>query len=264
MLNLAPFRPSLYLMDYTVAAVDEAVKLLLLVSQHPGLGLSEIARRSGTGKARAFRLLTTLEQRDLVRRRGEPATYLLGFQALHLGAAAQAQIDLVQLSQEPLERLHTKLNETVAVRVRDGLETVCVARRESTHSLRVHGELGHRRPLYAGASSRLLLAHAPETVLKAVLDAERTRFTEQTPVSKTAVQQALKLVRTQGHAHSEGERSVGTAALAVPIHDGSGEVVAALGLSAPASRMTARHRRRYLAALHTEAAEISRRLGHTA
>lgn len=61
-------------MDYTVAAVDEAVKLLLLVAQQPGLGLSEVARRSGTGKARAFRLLTTLEQRDLVRRRGEPAT----------------------------------------------------------------------------------------------------------------------------------------------------------------------------------------------
>lgn len=249
-------------MDYTVAAVDEAVKLLFLVAQQPGLGLSEIARRSGTGKARAFRLLTTLEQRDLVRRRGEPAAYHLGFQALHLGAAAQSQIDLVQLSQEPLERLAAKFNETVAVRVRDGLETVCVARRESTQSLRVHGEVGHRRPLYAGASSRLLLAHAPGEVLEAVLSAERARYTERTVVGKAAMLQALQQVRAEGYAHSEGERSAGTSALAVPIRDGSGQVVAALGLSAPASRMTAQHRRRYLAALREEAAEVSRRLGH--
>ncbi len=249
-------------MDYTVAAVDEAVKLLLLVAQHPGLGLSEIARRSGTGKARAFRLLTTLEQRDLVRRRGEPATYGLGFQALHLGAAAQSQIDLVQLSQEPLERLLKQFNETVAVRVRDGLETICVARRESTQSLRVHGEIGHRRPLYAGASSKLLLAHAPAEALEAVLASERTRFTEQTLVTKTALLAELKQVRAEGYAHSQGERSAGTAAIAVPVFDRSGDVVAALGMSAPGTRMTARHRRAYLPALREEAMAISRGLGY--
>ncbi len=248
-------------MNYTVAAVDEAIKLLLLVAQQPGLGLSEVARRSGTGKARAFRLLTTLEQRDLVRRRGEPATYHLGLQALHLGAAAQSQIDLVQLSQEPLERLLKAFNETVAVRVRDGLGTVCVARRESTQSLRVHGEIGHRRPLHAGASSKLLLAHAHDDVLQAVLASERTRFTDDTLVAKTALLAELKQVRAQGYAHSQGERSAGTAAIAVPIVDGRREVVAALGLSAPATRMTARHRRAYLTALMAEAATISRGLG---
>ncbi len=248
-------------MDYTVAAVDEAIRLLLFVAQHPGLGLSEITRRTGTGKARVFRLLTTLEQRGLVRRRGEPATYQLGFQALHLGAAAQAQIDLVQLAQEPLERLRARFDETVALRVRDGLETVCVARRESTQSLRVHGEIGHRRPLYAGASSKLLLAHAPKEVLESVLAAERTRFTDRTLVARTAMLQALKRVREEGHAHSEGERSTGTAALAVPLRDASGEVVAALGLSAPASRMTAQHRRQYLGALKAEAEGLSHKLG---
>lgn len=250
-------------MDYTVAAVDEAVKLLLFVSQHPGLGLSEIARRSGTGKARAFRLLTTLEQRDLLRRRGEPATYHLSFQALQLGAAAQGQIDLIQLAREPLRRLQAKFDETVVLRVRDGLETVCVARRESTQSLRVHGEVGHRRPIYAGALSKLLLAYAPPDVMASVLATERVRYTDRTLVSKADLMSEVRQVRAQGYAHSLGERSPGTAAVAVPIRDGQGEVVAALGLSAPASRMTAQHRRRYLVALEEEAAGISRGLGFT-
>lgn len=248
-------------MSYTVAAVDEAIKLLLWVAQHPGLGLSEIARRNGTGKARTFRLLSTLEARALVARRGEPATYHLGLQALHLGAAAQTQIDLAQLSQAPLERLAARFNETVAVRVRDALESVCIARRESTQSLRVHGSLGHRRPLYAGASSKLLLAFAPEEVLLAVLASERVRYTEHTLVGKAALLSELRRVRAAGHAHSLGERSDGTAALAVPIRDASGTVVAALGLSAPASRMTAAHRRRYLVALQEEARTLSHGLG---
>lgn len=248
-------------MDYTVAAVDEALKLLFLVAQAPGLGLTELAKRSGITKARAFRLLTTLEQRDLVRRRGDPATYVLSFRALHLGAAATAQIDLVQAVQEPLARLGAMFNETCAVRVRDGLETVCVAKWESTQSLRVHGEVGRRRPLHAGASSKLLLSFAPSDVVEAVMAMERPRFTATTPVSKAALAQEMKKVRSDGYALSIGERAADTAAIAVPVRDAGGEVVAALSISMPATRMTQRIDP-FLQALQDQASEASRRLGH--
>lgn len=249
-------------MDYTVAAVDEAIKLLFLVAEQPGLGLTELARRSGNTKARVFRLLTTLEQRDLVKRRGDPATYHLSFMALHLGAAAHSQIDLLLAVQEPLKALGTQFNETVAVRVRDKLETVCVARWESTQSLRVHGEVGHRRPLYAGASSKLLLAFAPPEVQERVLEAPRERFTTDTPVSRAALAREIRQVREAGYAVSVGERTSGTAAIAVPIRDATGQVVAALSISAPAGRLTEREVDHYLRALHERALEASRHLGH--
>jgi IclR family KDG regulon transcriptional repressor len=248
-------------MDYTVAAVDEAIKLLLLVAAQPGLGLTELARRSGVTKARAFRLLTTLEQRDLVKRRGDPVAYYLSFQALHLGAAAHAQNDLVQSVGEPIARLGRLFNETVAVRVRDGLETVSIARWESTQSLRVHGEVGQRHILYAGASSKILLAFAPPDVIEAVLAQERERFTSKTLVAKAALLAELKLVRQQGYAVSVGERVPDTAAIAVPIRDGGLGVVAALVLSMPATRLVAREAQ-LLEALRKEAAEVSRRLGY--
>lgn len=250
-------------MDYTVAAVDEAIKLLLLVAGQPGLGLTELARRSGVTKARAFRLLTTLEQRDLVKRRGDPATYFLSLQALHLGAAAHAQNDLLQVVREPIERLGRRFNETVAVRVREGLETVSIARWESTQSLRVHGEVGQRHKLHAGASSKVLLSHAPPEVLEAVLAMERERFTPATPVAKAALLREVKLVRESGYAISLGERAPDTAGMAVPIRDGSRAVVAALTISMPASRMKGREQE-FLQVLSTEAAEASRRLGYVA
>lgn len=250
-------------MDYTVAAVDEAIKLLFLVAAQPGLGLTELARRAGITKARAFRLLTTLEQRDLVRRSGDPATYALSFQSLILGAAAHAQNDLVQCVREPIERLGRRFNETVAARIRDGLGTVCIARWESTQSLRVHGEVGQRHTLHAGASSKLLLAFAPPDVLEAVLAMERERFTPVTPVPKAALLREIRLAREQGYALSFGERTPDTAGIAVPIRDGSGGVVAALIISMPASRMKGQEGL-YLEALQAEALAASKCLGYVA
>jgi IclR family KDG regulon transcriptional repressor len=249
-------------MDYTVAAVDEAIKLLFLVAQQPGLGLTELSRRSANTKARTFRLLSTLEQQDLVKRHGDPATYCLSFRALHLGTAARSQIDLVQCVEDSLARLVALFNETVAVRVREGLETVCVARGESTRSLRVvHGELGHRRTLYAGASSKLLLAFAPAEVIDAVMAGHRERFTAATPAAKSALLKEIRAIRESGHAVSIGERTADTAAVAVPIRGAQSDVVAALSISTPASRMTDERVQQYLAALKAEARESSKRLG---
>ena len=249
-------------MDYTVAAVDEAINLLLLVAAEPGLGVTEISRRSGITKARAFRLLTTLEQRDLVKRHGDHASYYLSFQALRLGAAAQDQIDLARLAKEPLEALGATFNEGVVVRIRDGLETVCVARWESTQSLRVPGQIGDRRSLQAGAPSKLLLAHAPQEVLDAILGSERTRFTQSTPVSESELLQALAKVREQDYAISIGERVADTAAIAVPIRDSSGEVIASLSITTPVTRMTEDRISRYLEQLQLRAGEISKALGY--
>jgi DNA-binding IclR family transcriptional regulator len=248
-------------MSYIVEAVDEAIKLLFIVAAEPGLGVTEIARRAGITKPRAFRLLSTLEARDLVRRQGPAAAYALGLQALHLGAAAHGQIDLVRLAEGPIAALGAELNETIALRVRDALETVCVARWESTHSLRVHGEVGHRRPLHAGASSKLLLAFAPDDVFERVLSEERRRYTPNTPVSKVALQAEIETIRRQGHAVSVGERAPDTAAVAVPIVDSAGEVVAALSVSAPTTRLGEDRLPKVLQALHRQAAVISRGLG---
>jgi IclR family transcriptional regulator, KDG regulon repressor len=240
-------------MDYTVSAVDEAVSLLLLVAAHPGLGVSEIARRSGNTKGRVFRLLTTLEQRQLVRRNKGNAGYVLGYQALHLGAAAHNQIDLARLVEKPLEDMGRIFNETIAVRVRDGMESVCIAKRESTQSLRLYGEF--RRPLHVGASSKVLLAHAPEAVIQEVLSSDLKRFTAAT-LDREALAAELEAVRRQGYARSVAERTAGMAGVAVPIWDQS-QVIAVLGITAPCGRMTEDRFGLYLRLLQQQAREIS-------
>ncbi len=224
--------------DYTVAAVDEALALMLLVAQNPGLGVTELAERSGNTKARTFRLLYTLEQRGMVHKDPQASLYSLGYKALYLGVAAQEQVGLVRIAGSELREIGAKCNENVQLRVRDGLETVCVARWESTQAVRVHGNVGNRRPLHAGASGKVLLAFAPEEVRQAVLSSTLARYTDETITQRSKLAQELSKIVKLGYAVSIAEMSPGAVAVAAPVRDHTGEVVASLGIAGPASRIS--------------------------
>src|SRR5471032_846218 len=105
--------------DYTVDAVDKAIGLLNLVEQFPDLGVTELAKRSGNTKARAFRLLGTLELNGLVQRDAN-AAYRLGTHVLYLGAAAQEQLSIVRVSSAIFDEMIQECNEGIQIRIRDG------------------------------------------------------------------------------------------------------------------------------------------------
>lgn len=249
-------------MDYTVASVDEALSLLVHVANSPGLGVTELAKRSGNTKARAFRLLSTLEDRGFVQRRGELATYQLGYKTLLIGLAAQEQVSLVRQAEPYLHALGERFNENVQVRVRDGLESVCVARWESTHDVRIHGGVGRTRPLHAGASGKILLAFADEALSQAYLGSELLRFTANTITQRSKLTQELIHVRQKGYATSIGEIAMDVISLAAPVRDASGQVIAALGISVPSSRLTPDGLERFIPPVCQAAQALSAELGY--
>lgn len=248
-------------MEYTVAAVDEALGLLIIVGNAPGLGVTELARRSGNTKARAYRLLTTLEGRGFVQRRGDPAVYQLGNQALLMGLAAQEQVGLVTLANPHLQELLRAFNETVHLRIRDGVESVCVALAESTRDVRVGTHVGKRRPLYAGSSGKLLLAFADEDVQQHVLNGDLAKLTSNT-LPKTKLVRELAQIKAQGYAMSLGEVSAEIHSVAAPVRDASGEVIASLGISAPVGRGTEKQLKAFADKLLQRAGALSKELGY--
>lgn len=251
-------------MDYIVASVDEALGLLELVAHSPGFGVTELSKRSGITKARAFRLLSTLEVRGFVQRTAEAATYHLGNKALLLGLAATDQVSLVRQSSKYLAALGAKFNENVQIRVRDGFESVGVARWDSTHDLRIHGTVGGKRPLHVGASGKLLLAHAPDDFVQTFLAQDLQRFTANTIVHKTRMTQELARIRKQGYATSVGELATDVLSVAAPVRDGAGQVIAALGISVPSTRAQPQDLEGFATALRVSAEALSAELGYRA
>jgi len=247
-------------MQYTVNAVQEALNVLMHVAKCPGLGVTELAKRSGNTKARAFRLLSTLEDNGFVRRDTDETSYVLGHMALVLGAAAQEQVSVARVARTYLDELGARFNENLLIRVRDGLESMLIAKWESTQGVRVHSEIGSRRPLHVGASGRVLLAFAPEDVQAAVLSGPLEGFTQHTWVQRTALSQELTRIRAEGYAVSHGEWVSDVLAVAVPVRDEKGGVTAVLYISVPASRAPA-DLTDYIHALKDAARGMSQQLG---
>lgn len=249
-------------MSYTVDAVSKAIELLFLVAEEGGHGVTELAKRSGNTKARAFRLLTTLEESGLVRRQMPLASYSLGYRALILGGAAQSQLSLIQVAKDMLEGIGRECNESVLVRIRDGEETVCVAWWDAPHALRVHSQLGDRRPLFAGASGKLLLAHAPQALRDKVLGGALPQFTPNTITGRDALTSELHKIIEAGYSTSFSEKSAEMVAVAAPVRDVSGTVVASLSMTAPSSRVPPDDLEKYIRILRSAAARFSAALGY--
>lgn len=248
--------------DYTVASVDSALKLLALVADQPRLGLSELAERAGLNTSRTFRLLSTLVAHRLIERSGDPAIYTLGTQALVLGIAAGRQIDLAAASQAPLMRLAELFNEACQIRIREGDETICIARVESTHVVRVFGSIGNRRPIHVGASGKLLLAYAPEQEREHILAHQMRSFTEQTRINADALRQELFDIRENGYSFSRGEATSGVVAIAVPVLTSNAHPVAALGISIVAARFDETKLPEIVEEMRRSSEEISGLIGH--
>lgn len=221
---------------YTVQALDNAISLLMLVADNPDLGLSDLSRKLGAGKARVYRQLKTLEDRGLVSCSEPHRTYRLGYAALLLGAKASAQIDLVQSAKPFLDRLGKALQETVQLRVLDGQESVCVANWVPDRDLRVQTPVGSRTPLYAG-SGKILLAYMPEAEQAHILSLPRKRFTDGTMVDEGALKAILSQIRHDGYGVSRGEMEAALISAAAPIFGQGSRIVGVLVVGAPATRM---------------------------
>lgn len=222
-------------MSYLIDVLDASLKLLSHIAEHPGRGVTELATDIGLNKSRAFRMLHTLEAHRYVIHDERTDGYSLGPQAFVLGVAAAEQNALVRCAQRHMLALCQTLNETVILRVREGMESVCVARFETTHELRSVSNVGNRRELGPGASGKVLLAFAPEMVRNEYLATMRRNGATEGEVA--GLQSQMDLAARQGYAVTEGELVNGTMALSMPVRDASGYAIAALSVSGPQGRM---------------------------
>jgi IclR family transcriptional regulator, pca regulon regulatory protein len=203
--------------------------------EHTELTLSEVAAMTGVTRAVARRFLLTLASLGYVRSDGR--YFSLTAKVLELGYAYLSSQSLPEVAEPHLEDLVGEVNESSSVSVLDGPDVVYVARVPFSRIMTVSISVGTRFPAYATSMGRVLLAGLPEPSLASYLSAVRlAKLTARTVSSVAALRAELARVRSQGWALVDQELEEGLRALAVPIHDRSGKVVAAVNVSAHAGR----------------------------
>ncbi|GIQ69188.1 IclR family transcriptional regulator [Xylanibacillus composti] len=218
----------------TVRAVERALDILLCFTDANELTLTEIAMRVGLHKSTAYRLLASLEHKGFVIRDAESEKYRLGFRLWELSAnLSQADDPAIVLLPE-MERLRDIIGETISLYVRDGHERIRIQAVQSSQAIRRVAPVGVRLPLYVGASSKVLVAYADAVDRESLFNSP----TWPQSIDRNAYERQLLDIRASGFATSVEEREQGAAAVAAPILNRSGRLVAALSVSGPANRLT--------------------------
>lgn len=258
--NVEAVKPSRLPRDYNIAAVDRTLDLLEALAVIGPAPLASVAEAAGCTRTAGFRLLRTLQSRGFAIQDEARGVWRLGARWSALGQAAESQGALAATALPVMNDLAKACGENVYLHIRDGQMGETVAIIQADPSLRVYTEVGRRRPLHAGPY-RLLLAHAPEAVQTQVLAQKLPRFTPATRTDPTWIAADLQRVRGRGYLITADEIAPGAVSVTVPVRDASGQVVAALCVSAASLRMRPPRPRALVPTMLEAANKLSRALG---
>jgi DNA-binding IclR family transcriptional regulator len=247
-------------------SVTRVIRILeaLCASETP-VSLAQLSRVLDAPKSSIASLLRGLAEADFVV--ATEGAYRLGPSAFGLGSAlleARRRLQSSDLVREGMRRLVDRSGETVlfAVRDTDGETMTYVDVIESRNAIRFAVSVGDRRPLYVTSGGRVLLAAQSETDVRRYLKRLKPRrVTASTEVDKARLAELIATVRKEGVAQTVDQATDGVTGTAAAIHDAAGNVIGALIVAAPSSRIKERGPE-LVRLVREEATTISRSLGY--
>ncbi|MEU0555028.1 IclR family transcriptional regulator [Dactylosporangium sp. NPDC006015] len=212
--------------------------LEVLADQPRAWTLVDLARALDIPKSSLHGLMRTMTARGWVRADETGTRFRLGMRALQVGAAYLDGDDSVAVMSGVLDELSRRLGETVHLGRIEGDQIVYLAKRDSTHRLRLYSAVGRRLPAHATALGKALLAQHADADADAMLSWPLQRLTAGTITDRDALHRALATVRETGYAVDREENADGIMcfAMAVPL---TVPATDAVSVSVPTTRMTA-------------------------
>jgi DNA-binding IclR family transcriptional regulator len=244
-------------------SVERAIQILNCFHfERPALSIEDIVDKTGLPKATVYRLLWTMERNGLVHYDPKEGQYRLGYKIMEYGGIVLANLDIRRESEHDLIELHEKTGLTVILAVPQGDMIQYLARLDSDEYFQPRNYVGRRRVLHNGALGITMLAHMDPAFVDDLL--ARYPLEPLTPFTVTdpdEFRQLLRKIREDGHYVDADGTFVGFTAIAVPVLNGKGEAVAAVGLSGATHKVTGEEKDHYIRLLKQTASKIAQKLG---
>jgi len=216
--------------EKTLALVEE------LMGKGP-CGVTELAGDLDMGKSAVHNHLTTLQKHGYVLKDGDD--YRVGLKFLEVGGHSRKSMEVYQIAEPEVKSLAADTGELANLLVEEQGMGVYLMRAKGDDAVDLDTYAGLRTNLHTTALGKAILANLPESRVNKII--ERHGLEQKTPKSigtRQELFQVLKAVRERGYAIDDGERLEGLRCLAAPIKSSSGEVLGAISVSAPASRVS--------------------------
>lgn len=201
-------------------SLHRSIKLMRLLSTRTRIGwqLSDLADMAGLSPATTHRLLSSLVEERLATRVPGTKRYTLGVLVFELGIAAGPHFDLDRLAKRRLLALARELQGTVFLKIRSGLDSVCVARHDGVAPINaLMLDVGGRRPLCLTAGGVALLIQLPQSLQEDIESQNLRALTLQQDARLTGVRRMLRRSRQLGFGLNLGDIVPGIYAISVPL-----------------------------------------------
>lgn len=244
-------------------AFTKGLRLLetLALSDQPR-GVSDLAAEMDFTKSNVHRILTTLQAQGYVRQVPPNSAYELTTKIWELGSHVIRRMDLSKVARPAMLHLAESTGETVHLSILADTDVVYIDKIEGAHHIRAYTSVGARAPAFAMATGKAMLAHMPEKYLDRFVPLFQ-KYTAHTRATLEELKADLDMVRAEGFAIvPHGEWRDGIAACACAILDRNGEVVGAIGMSGPDSRLSVDDLKRFSPHVMQAAHAISTALGY--
>lgn len=224
----------------TIGSVDKSLRVLEALRSLDGATLAELAEEVDLSKGALHTHLATLCEHGFVEHRGD--SYALGQRFLTFGEYVRNSVPLYRAAKGEVDELAVESGECVhLITEEDGLETILY---ESFGDRAVGREFFMKnreamgRHIHYSAAGKSILSQFDDDELDALIDEHGLpEQTEHTITDREEFEAELERVRERGYATNDEEDLLGIRAVGSPILGPDGEVLGALSLSAPASRL---------------------------
>lgn len=250
---------------YIIKPVYKALRVLkCLGDAGRELPLVEICRIVNLPKPTVYKYLQTLREAGFVMYDAECECFWLGPNAWSLGRTVDPSLRVREVARPVMNQLRDRFEETINLGVLNGEEVVYLEMALSRQALRMQATIGAHDPAHTTSLGRAMIAHLPEARWKKHIPRQLRRRTARTLISHDALHAELLATRKRGYAIERGENEDGALCIGAPIFDQDGNAIAAISVSAPASRINPSIEEEVGKALVHATHEISRRLGYAA
>jgi len=219
---------------YIVPALAQGLGILSLFGgDRRSFTAPEIAKELSLPRTTVFRLLQTLQSMDYVRCEEDTRRFSLGPALLNRGFEYLASLDMVEVAQPILQRLRDETGLSSHMAIREGCEIIYVSRFPARSTIASSVNIGTRFPVHATIMGRMTIFEMSDQELAELFrDQPLKRFTRHTPTTLKALKTLLAQDRKLGYATSEAFFEAGVSAVAAPVRDGAGRIVAAINVTA--------------------------------
>lgn len=247
---------------YTIASVDRAMELLLLLeSESRDMGITEMSKTLGVQKSTVHNLVQTLLARGFVRQT-ETGRFALGFRLMRLGVTASERLDIRRIADPILRDLALEANEYVLLAVLYREEVTIVDSVAPQRTTFIVPRIDFANTFHCTALGKIFLAFGNEVLRNSILSRSLDCYTPFTLVDEKQLLDEIRQTQRRGYSVSCNETIEGVTCIGAPIFNAHGNLEAAVCISSASARLSQDRYPDMARILLDKAIEISRRIGY--